>query len=142
MKANCWTQKQRKILKNQHCLLSFWSPRYRVSVLSTKYGGCHPNGLIVASLHKINIIIIIIIILLVTRQFSLLLDKTKFNWNSQKTWKICKFCFAHRKNLSIFSKLFCKLHPKEIFNEWWHFKLDLIFQLIQWLSHLNKQVWP
>ena len=55
-----------------------WSPIYRVSLLSTNCGGCHPKGLIVASLYKIKIIITIII-LLFTRQFSFLLDKKKIN---------------------------------------------------------------
>ena len=32
----------------------------RVSVLSTKYGGCHPKGLIVACSYKIKQIIIIL----------------------------------------------------------------------------------
>ena len=50
--------------------------RYRVSLLSTECGECHPKGLIVASLYKIKIIITIII-LLFTRQFSFLLDKKK-----------------------------------------------------------------
>ena len=37
-------------------------PPDRVSVLSTKCGGCHPKGLIVASSHKIKQTIIIIIL--------------------------------------------------------------------------------
>ena len=37
----------------------------RVSVLSTKYGGCHPKGLIVASSCKIKQIIIIAILALI-----------------------------------------------------------------------------
>ena len=45
--------KTEKIFKNQHCC-QCWSPRYRVSVLSTKCGGCHPKGLIVASSYKIK----------------------------------------------------------------------------------------
>ena len=40
-------------------------------------------------------------------------------------------------NLCNLSKLFCNLHPKETFNEWWHFKLHLIFQLIYRLSYFN-----
>ena len=50
------------------CLLSMpviWSPRYRVSVLSTKCGVCHPKGIILASLYKIMIIITIIIIIII-----------------------------------------------------------------------------
>ena len=35
-----------------------WSPRYNISVLSTR-GGYHPSGLIVASLHKSKQITII-----------------------------------------------------------------------------------
>ena len=45
-------------------------PPDRVSVLSTKCGGCHPKGLIVASSYKVKQIIILIIILV-------LLDKNK-----------------------------------------------------------------
>ena len=97
MKTYRWTQKQRK-KKTNTVSGQCWSPIYRVSLLSTNCGGCHPKGLIVASLYKIKIIITIII-LLFTRQFSFLLDKKKINWNSQKTWKICKFWFACRKNL-------------------------------------------
>ena len=36
-------------------------PPDRVSVLSTKCGGCHPKGLIVASSHKIKQIITVIL---------------------------------------------------------------------------------
>ena len=54
-----WTQKQKKNLKK------WWSPRYRVSILSTKCRGCHPKGLIVASLYKIIIIIIIMIMIII-----------------------------------------------------------------------------
>ena len=53
MKTSRWTQEQKKIFKNQHCC-QCWSPRYRVSVLSTKCGGYHPKGLIVASSYKIK----------------------------------------------------------------------------------------
>ena len=47
--------------------------------------------------------------------------------------KICKSLFTIRTNLKgifsgIFTKLFCKLHPEESFDEWWHFKLDLVSQ--------------
>ena len=41
----------------------------RASVLSTKCGGCHPNGLIVAGSHKIKHIIIIIIIIIIILKF-------------------------------------------------------------------------
>ena len=80
-----------------HC----WSPRYKVSALSTKCGVYHPKGLIAASLYQIIITLIIIITILhFARQFSFLLDnKNKIIWNSQKTWKICKFWFACSKNL-------------------------------------------
>ena len=37
-----------KKLKTQHCC-QCWSPRYCVSVLSPRCGGCHPKGFIVAS---------------------------------------------------------------------------------------------
>ena len=59
-------------------------PRYRVSVLSTKCGGCHPKRLSVASLYEI---IIIIIILLFTRQLSFLLDKKKNHMKLTKNLK-------------------------------------------------------
>ena len=45
--------KTEKVLKNQHCC-QCWSPRYRVSLLYTKCGRCHPKGLIVASSYKIK----------------------------------------------------------------------------------------
>ena len=67
--------KTEKVLKNQHCC-QCWSPRYRVSVLSTKCGGCHPKGLIVASSYKIKIIITILT-LMCQCQFSFLVDKKK-----------------------------------------------------------------
>ena len=38
--------KKKENLKYQHCC-QCWSPRYWVSVLSTRCGGCHPKGLIV-----------------------------------------------------------------------------------------------
>ena len=44
----CTDPQNRKNLKNQHCC-QCWSPRYLVSVLSNRYGGCHLKGLIVAS---------------------------------------------------------------------------------------------
>ena len=90
--------KTRKILRNQHSLLSMLVPRHRVSVLSTKCGGYLSKRLIIASLYKIKMILIITI-LLFTRQFSILLDKKKINWNSQNTWKICKFLFSGWKRL-------------------------------------------
>ena len=52
IKTNRWTKKS-KNLKNQHCCCQCWAPKYRVSVLSTRCGGYHPKGLIVAS-SKIN----------------------------------------------------------------------------------------
>ena len=58
MKTYKWTQKQRKKIKKPTLLLVNASPPYRISVLSTKCGGCHPKGLIVASSHKIKQIII------------------------------------------------------------------------------------
>ena len=45
--------KTKKIFKNQDCC-QCWSPRYRISVLSTNCGGCHPKGVIVASSYKIR----------------------------------------------------------------------------------------
>ena len=52
MKTYRWTQKQRKKFKKPTLSLVNAGPPDRVSVLSTKCGGCHPNGLIVASSHK------------------------------------------------------------------------------------------
>ena len=49
MKTYIWTQKQRKKFKRPTLSLVNAGPPDRVSVLSTKCGGCHPNGLIVAS---------------------------------------------------------------------------------------------
>ena len=57
MNTKKWKSKKTNIVCCQ-C----WSPRYRASVLSTKCGGCHPKGLIVASSYKIKQRIIIIII--------------------------------------------------------------------------------
>ena len=37
-----------KKLKNQHCC-QCWSPKYWISVLSTRYGRCHHKGFIVSS---------------------------------------------------------------------------------------------
>ena len=47
--------KKKQNLKHQHCC-QCCSPRYWVSVLSTRCGDCHPKGLIVASEYKIIII--------------------------------------------------------------------------------------
>ena len=80
-----------------------WSPRYRVSVLSTKCGGCHPKGLIVASLYKIIIIIITIItiitILLFTRKFLFLLDKKKSTETHKNPGKYVNFDLLAEKIL-------------------------------------------
>ena len=54
------TKTKKKILKPTLSLFNAGPPD-RVSVLSTKCGGCHPKGLIVASSHKIKQIIIIIL---------------------------------------------------------------------------------
>ena len=59
MKTYRWTQKQRKKFKKPTLSLVNAGPPDRVSVLSTKCGGCHPKGLIVASSHKIKLIIIL-----------------------------------------------------------------------------------
>ena len=74
MKTNSSTQKQRSSKKPTMSVINAGPPRYIVSALSTKCGGCRPKGLIVASLYKIKIMIAI---LLFTRQFSFLLDKKK-----------------------------------------------------------------
>ena len=54
MKTYRWTQKQGKKFKKRTLSLVNAGPLDRVSVLSTKCGGCHPNGLVVASSHKIK----------------------------------------------------------------------------------------
>ena len=51
-KTNRWTQKQKKSLKTNTDVNA--GPPDRVSVLSTKCGGCHLKGLIVASSYKIK----------------------------------------------------------------------------------------
>ena len=69
-------------------------------------------------------------------QFSFLLDKKKksteflFYLTSSPHKKPGEYVNFDLRVNGIFSKLFCKLHLKETFNEWWHFKLHLIFQLI------------
>ena len=66
--------------KNNTVCCQCWSPRYRVSALSTKCGGCDPKELIVASSHKIKQIIIITILTLICQsQFSFLLNKKKIH---------------------------------------------------------------
>ena len=76
MKKYRWTQKQRKKFKKPTLSLVNAGPPDRVSVLSTKCGGCHPKGLIAASSHKktnTNNIKIYIC----QRPFSVLLDKNE-----------------------------------------------------------------
>ena len=60
MKTYSWTQKERKTFKKPTLSLVNAGPPDIVSVLSTKCGGCHPKGLVVASSHKIKQIIIIL----------------------------------------------------------------------------------
>ena len=60
MKTYRWTQRQSKKFKKPTLSLVNAGPPDRVSVLSTKCGGCHPKGLIVASSHKIKQLIIIL----------------------------------------------------------------------------------
>ena len=81
MKKYRWTQKQRKKIKKPTLSLVNAGSPDRVSVLSTKCGGCDPKGLIVASSHKKtnnnnnnnnNIKIYIC-----QKQFSVFLDKNK-----------------------------------------------------------------
>ena len=62
MKTYRWTQKQNKNKKNPTLSLANAGPPNRVSVLSTKCGGCHPKGLIFASSYKIKQIIIVAIV--------------------------------------------------------------------------------
>ena len=89
MKTYRWTQKQnKKNLKKTILYLVNAGPPDRVSVLSTKCGGCHPKGLIVASSYKIknnnnNIN------LMCQCQFSFSLDKKKNQLN----------CYPKLKNL-------------------------------------------
>ena len=54
MKTYRWTQKERKEFKKTTLSLVDAGRPDRVSVLSTKCGGCHPKELIVASSHKIR----------------------------------------------------------------------------------------
>ena len=60
MKTYRWTQKQRKKIKKPTLSLVNAGSPDRVSVLSTKCGGCDPKGPIVASSHKIKQLIIIL----------------------------------------------------------------------------------
>ena len=64
MKTYRWTQNQRKKIKKSTLSLVNDGPSDRVSVLSTKCGGCHPKGLIVASSYKVKQIILIILVFL------------------------------------------------------------------------------
>ena len=67
MKAHRWTGEQYENLKKPITVCSeSWSPRYRLSVLSTKCGGRNPKVLIVSISQKIKQIIIIIIITILT----------------------------------------------------------------------------
>ena len=113
------TKTNKKSSKTNRVCCQCWYSRYRVSVLSTKCGVYHPKGLIVASLNKITIIIIT---LFFTRQFSFLLDKKKKSTQTHKNpGNYLNFDSLARKILkvaSIFSKLFRKLHLKELFSEW------------------------
>ena len=59
MKIYRWTQKQRKTFKKPTLYLVNPGAPDRVTVLSTKYGGFRPKGLIIASSHKIKQIIIL-----------------------------------------------------------------------------------
>ena len=61
MKTYRWTKNKEKIFKKATLSLVNAGPPDRVTVLSTKCGGCHAKGLIVASSHKIKQIIIIIL---------------------------------------------------------------------------------
>ena len=70
MRTYRWTQKERKEFKKTTLSLVDAGRPDRVSVLSTKCGGCHPKELIVASSYKVKQIIILIIILV-------LLDKNE-----------------------------------------------------------------
>ena len=55
IKTYRWTQKQRRKFKKPTLPLANAGPPHRVSsILSTKCGGCHQKGLIVASSHKMN----------------------------------------------------------------------------------------
>ena len=54
------TKTKKKKLKKPTLSLVNAGPPDIVSVLSTKCGGCHPKGLIVASSHKIKQVIIIL----------------------------------------------------------------------------------
>ena len=60
MKTYTWTQKQRKKFEKLTLSVVNTGLPERVSLLSTKCGGCHPKGLIVTCSHKIKQIIIIL----------------------------------------------------------------------------------
>ena len=77
------TKTKKNLKKTNFVCHQCWPPRYRVSVLPTKCGGCHPKGLIFANSYKIKIIIMITI-LLFTRQFSVLLYKKKKSHETHK----------------------------------------------------------
>ena len=73
IKTYRWTQKRKKKkIKKPTLSLVNAGPPDRAPVLSTKCGGCHPKGLIVASSLKVKQIIIIKIIIILV-----LLDKNK-----------------------------------------------------------------
>ena len=105
--ANLWTQKCKNLKKTAISVCQCWSPRYRVSVLSTRCEGCHPKGLIVTSSYKIKQTITIITITRISTnktflgqfQLSLYLKKKKKNliyffptrYSHQKSIKSIKF---------------------------------------------------
>ena len=59
------TKTKEKSDKTNTVFYQCWSPRYRISALSAKCGGCNPKELIVASSHKIKQVTIITILTLI-----------------------------------------------------------------------------
>ena len=82
MKTYRWTQKERKEFKKTTLSLVDAGRPDRVSVLSTKCGGCHPKELIVASSHKIRQIKILSKFIYAKANSPFCWTRTKINCNS------------------------------------------------------------
>ena len=82
MRTYRWTQKERKEFKKTTLSLVDAGRPDRVSVLSTKCGGCHPKELIVASSHKIRQIKILSKFIYAKANSPFCWTRTKINCNS------------------------------------------------------------
>ena len=82
MKTYRWTQKERKEFKKTTLSLVDAGRPDRVSVLSTKCGGCHPKELIVASSHKIRQMKILSKFIYAKANSPFCWTRTKINCNS------------------------------------------------------------